>query len=451
MDIIIVGCGKIGATLAEKLSEEEHNITVIDLQEERVASVAQRYDVLGIRGNGSTIPVLNKAGAEHAELLIAVTQMDELNILSCMVARKLGAKNTIARVRNPEYMDVMPLIKGDSGLSMSINPEKACADEMVRVLRLPSMTRVETFPGGDVDLLEFMVSGKNRLIGMPLKNLWKINPEILVCLVTKKTGDVVIPSGEYVVEDGDKLIVAGKRTEELRFLAQAGIKTNRIKSMIIVGGGRIGFYLARMMVETGVHVKIIERDRERCMELIEELPDAEIIHGDGTDQQLLTEEGVTKTDAFASLTGMDEENIMLSLFVQSASKAKLLTKVTHNSFSKILRMLNIGSTFSPRLVATENILRFVRAMKKTSDSSEVQALFRLEDDKAEAMEFLVGDNPALTDKKIKDLNIRDDVILGVLRRRGRVIIPRGDDTLQPGDSVAVITTGKLDSLKDIIK
>lgn len=187
MDIIIVGCGKIGSTLAEQLSAEEHNITVIDLQEERVASVTEHSDVLGIRGNGATIPALKQAGAEHTELLIAVTQMDELNILSCMVGRKLGVKNAIARVRNPEYVDVLPLLKSDFGLSMSINPEKACADEMVRVLKLPSMIKVETFTGGDIDLLEFLIGERNRLIGMQLKNLWKVNPNILVCLVTKRT------------------------------------------------------------------------------------------------------------------------------------------------------------------------------------------------------------------------------------------------------------------------
>ena len=451
MDIIIVGCGKIGATLAEQLTEEEHNITVIDLQESRLTSVTERYDVLGIKGNGATIPVLQNAGADHADLLIAVTQMDELNILSCMVARKLGAQNTIARVRNPEYIDVMPLIKGDSGLSMFINPEQACAEEIARVLRLPSMIKVESFAGGNVDLLEFIVGERSRLKGLELKNLWKINASILVCLVTKKNGDVVIPSGDYQIEEGDRLIIAGKRTEEIKFLAQTGMKTNRVKSMIIVGGGRIGYYLAKMMGETGVHIKIIENDRERCMQLIEEMPGVEIINGDGTDQQLLIEEGVSKVDAFASLTGLDEENIMLSLFVQSASDAKLITKVTHNSFSKVLRMLNIGSTFSPRLVATENILRFVRAMKKSPDSSEVQALFRIADDRAEAVEFLVGEGSGLTEKNISDMNIRDDVILGVIIRKGKIIIPRGMDMLLPGDRVIVITTEKLDSLKDIIR
>ncbi len=451
MDIIIVGCGKIGATLAEQLTEEEHNITVIDLQESRLTSVTERYDVLGIKGNGATIPVLQNAGADHADLLIAVTQMDELNILSCMVARKLGAQNTIARVRNPEYIDVMPLIKGDSGLSMFINPEQACAEEIARVLRLPSMIKVESFAGGNVDLLEFIVGERSRLKGLELKNLWKINASILVCLVTKKNGDVVIPSGDYQIEEGDRLIIAGKRTEEIKFLSQTGMKTNRVKSMIIVGGGRIGYYLAKMMGETGVHIKIIENDRERCMQLIEEMPGVEIINGDGTDQQLLIEEGVSKVDAFASLTGLDEENIMLSLFVQSASDAKLITKVTHNSFSKVLRMLNIGSTFSPRLVATENILRFVRAMKKSPDSSEVQALFRIADDRAEAVEFLVGEGSGLTEKNISDMNIRDDVILGVIIRKGKIIIPRGMDMLLPGDRVIVITTEKLDSLKDIIR
>ena len=438
-------------TLAEQLSSDEYDVTIIDTSEEKITSITDRADVLGVKGNGSSVATLRSAGVEHADLVIAVTESDEQNILSCLAARKLGAGNTIARVRNPEFNEVLPLIKNDLGLSMSINPDAACAEEMVRVLQFPSMIKVDQFAGGRAEMLEFGVPDGSPLVGVVLENLWRINPEILICAVMKKNGDVIIPSGRYVIEEADRIEIAGNRTEILRFFHSIGVKVNRLRNIVIAGGGRISFYLSKSLLELGMHVKIIEINRERCLELAEKLPGAAIIHGDATDQQFLIEEGADKADAFASLMGVDEQNIMLSLYIRSLSRAKLITKIANNPFSTLLPALDLGSVFYPYISASEQILRFIRAMKNSYESSEVEALFRIVDEKAEALEFTVGSGCSLINKKFRDLELKNDVIVGLISRKNKIIIPRGGDMLLPGDRAVVITTGQIDTLEDIVK
>lgn len=451
MNIIIIGCGRVGTTLAEQLSSDEYDVTVIDMSEDKITSIADRADVLGVKGNGCSVSTLKSAGVENTDLLIAVTESDEQNILSCLTARKLGAGNTIARVRNPEFSEVLPLIKNDLGLSMSINPDAACAEEMVRVLKFPSMIKVDQFAGGKAEMLEFGVPDGSPLVGVVLENLWKINPEILVCAVMKKNGEVIIPSGRYTIEQSDRIEIAGNRTEILRFFHSIGIKVDKLRNIVIAGGGRISFYLSRALLELGMHVKIIELNRERCLELAEKLPGAAIICGDATDQQFLIEEGAHKADAFASLLGVDEQNIMLSLFIRSMSNAKLITKIANNPFSTLLPALDLGSVFYPYISASEQILRFIRAMKNSYESSEVEALFRIVDEKAEALEFTVGSGCTLVNKKFRDLEFKNDVIVGMISRKNKILIPRGGDMLLPGDRVVVITTGQIDTLEDVVK
>ena len=451
MKIIIIGCGRVGTTLAEQLSEDENDITIIDTSEEKISAITDRADVMGVRGNGASVPTLMSAGIERADLLIAATESDELNILSCLTGRKLGAGNTIARVRSPEYSDVLPLIKNDLGLSMSFNPDAACAEEMVRVLKFPSMIKVDQFVGGRAEMLEFAVPDSSPLVGVVLENLWKINPEILVCAVMKKDGRVLIPSGSYVIEESDRLEIAGKRSEVLQFFNTIGVKFDRIRNIVIVGGDRISYYLSRSLLDLGMHVKIIEKDRERCLKLAEALPGAAIVCGDGTDQQFLREEGVAKADAFASLTGIDEQNIMLSMYIRSISKAKLITKISNNPFSTLLPDLDLGSVFYPYISASEQILRFIRAMKNSYDSSEVEALFRIADEKAEALEFTVGSGCSLVNKRFRDLEFKKNVLVGLIGRNSEIIIPRGGDVFRPGDRTVVITTGQIDTLEDIVK
>ncbi|MBR2736742.1 MAG: Trk system potassium transporter TrkA [Firmicutes bacterium] len=451
MKIIIIGCGRVGTTLAEQLSEDENDITIIDTSEEKISAITDRADVMGVRGNGASVPTLMSAGIERADLLIAATESDELNILSCLTGRKLGAGNTIARVRSPEYSDVLPLIKNDLGLSMSFNPDAACAEEMVRVLKFPSMIKVDQFVGGRAEMLEFAVPDSSPLVGVVLENLWKINPEILVCAVMKKDGRVLIPSGSYVIEESDRLEIAGKRSEVLQFFNTIGVKFDRIRNIVIVGGDRISYYLSRSLLDLGMHVKIIEKDRERCLRLAEALPGAAIVCGDGTDQQFLREEGVAKADAFASLTGIDEQNIMLSMYIRSISKAKLITKISNNPFATLLPDLDLGSVFYPYISASEQILRFIRAMKNSYESSEVEALFRIADEKAEALEFTVGSGCSLVNKRFRDLEFKKNVLVGLIGRNSEIIIPRGGDMFRPGDRTVVITTGQIDTLEDIVK
>ena len=451
MNIIIIGCGRVGMTLAEQLSADEYDVTIIDTSEEKITSITDRADVLGVRGNGTSVETLRNAGVSSADLLIAVTEFDELNILACLTARKLGAGNTIARVRSPEYREVLPLIKNDLGLSMSINPDAACAEEMVRVLKFPSMIKVDQFAAGKAEMLEFDVPDGSPLVGVMLENLWKINPEILICAVMKKNGDVLIPSGKYVIEESDRIEIAGNRTEVLRFFYSIGVKIDRIRNILIVGGGRISYYLSRSLLELGMRVKIIEKNKARCLELAEKLPGAAIICGDGTDQQFLIEEGADKADAFASLTGVDEQNIMLSMYIRSISDAKLITRIANNPFSTLLPELDLGSVFYPYVTASEQILRFIRAMKNSYESSEVEALFRIVDEKAEALEFIVGAGCSLIHKKFRELELKNDVLIGLIGRKNKIIIPRGGDMLLPGDRAVVITTGQIETLEDIVK
>ena len=418
MKIVIIGSGKLGRTLAEQLIQEDHDITMVDENASKLQYVVNRLDILGIHGNGATIPVLREAGVDDADLVIAATAEDELNLLACLIAKRVGARNTIARVRNPEYIDVMSLVKQDLGLSLSINPELACAVEMSRVLKFPSMITVDTFAKGRVEILQFEITEDSPLAGMKLRDVSRFKKRILVCAV---------------------------------FLSQIGMMEDKIHNIIIVGGGRIGYYLAKQMIESDVDVTLVEHDLNRCHQLAELLPEADIIHGDGTDQQVLIEIGVESADSFASLTGFDEENIMMSLYVGSMSKAKRITKVTRIPFTKVIAQLNAGSVFFPVLIAAEHIIRYVRAMQN-SYGSNVETLCRIIDDKAEALEFYVNRNSPLIDIPLMDMELKENVLVGTINRGGRIIIPGGSDVIQPGDTVIVVTTIKgLNALEDILR
>ena len=453
MNIIIVGCGKIGTALAEQLSREEHNITVIDTNGERLRNVVDSLDIMGVHGNAATFPVLEEAGAREADLLIAVTASDELNILACLIAKKAGVGSTVARARNPQYIDVLPFIKGDIGLSMSINPEKACAMEILRVLRFPSVISVDTFVGGRVEILEFQVPEGCPIDGVMLKDLFSFSQQILVCAVRKKDtdADVIIPGGLYTIKAGDRLSVAGDNVSVSRFFKSIDIKTDKIKSVFIVGGGLIAFYLAQELLKLGISVKIIERDRKRCELLTDELPKAEIICGDANDQRLLQDEGITKYGAFVSLTNVDEENAMLSLYAGSISSCKVVTKLSGNHFNSVMNKLELGSVFSPSNVASEEIVRFVRAMHN-SYGSNVETLYRIVDEKAEALEFFVKDDCSIANIPLMEMELIDNLLIAVINRKGKIIIPHGNDVIKPRDTVIIITTVQgLTELEDIVK
>ena len=358
MKIIIVGCGKVGTTLAEQLNRENHDITLIDTNEEAIQNISDSADVMGVTGNGAVYQVQMEAGIQDADLLIATTNSDELNMLCCLIAKKAGNCHTIARIRNPEYSSEIRYIREELNLSLAINPELAAAREIARLLRFPSAIKIEPFAKGRIELLKFLIPEHSLLNDMRVMDVVnRLKSNVLICVV-ERGNDVVIPDGNFVMKKGDKISFIASHQESADFFKKAGVDNNIVKSAMFVGGGKLTHYLCRLLEDTKIKIKIIERDEERCRQLSELLPKAMIIHGDGTDEQLLLEAGIRQTEAFASLTGFDEENIMLSLYASSQSKAKLITKVNKIAFENVINSLNLGSLIQPKMLTAEIILQY---------------------------------------------------------------------------------------------
>ena len=447
MNIIIAGCGKVGRALAEQLSREKHDITVIDRKPEAIQQITNIADVRGVVGNGASFEIQMDAGIDTADLMIAVTDADEVNLLCCLIAKKAGGCQTIARVRNPVYHHEIHHIKDELGLSMVINPEWAAAMEMARLLRFPSAIDIDTFANGRIELLRFQLEEQNPLCNNKIKDLHMLSRcEVLICIV-ERGNEVLIPSGEVEL----KAVVASP-VNASRFFKTIGIETNQVKNTMIIGGGKISFYLAKRLLEMGIQVKIIEKDRDACERLCEILPKAMIINGDGTDRELLAEEGLAKAEGFAALTNMDEENVMLALYAKSMSKAKKITKVNRNTFDTIIGSLNIGSLIYPKHITSETILQYVRAMQN-SIGSNVETLYRLVDGNAEALEFVIKGKSEVTDIPLQELQLKPHILVCAINRKGKIIIPKGQDCIQEGDSVVIITKdcGAYKDIRDIMK
>ncbi len=451
MEIVIVGCGRLGFAITNQLVLEGHDVTVIDQDDERIQLVAARMDVMTIDGNGATLPVLKEAGVPGADLVIAATANDEVNLLICFIAKKIGAANTIARVRNPEYADIMSLVRQDLGLSMSVNPEMACAREIERSLKFPSVITLDTFAKGKVEILKFALDEKSPLTGMQLRDLSRFKKRILVCAVERGDDEFYIPDGSFTLKAGDKVSIVGDASHIPGFLSQIGVKKSSVQRVIIAGGGKIAFYLARLLSELDIKVTVIENDRARCEQLAENLLRVEIICGDSTDRQVLEDAGVEDADAFAALTELDEENIMTSLYVGSMSDAKLVTMMSRMPYKQVISRLNVGSIFSPIQIAAEYILRYVRAMQN-SYGSNVETLCKIVDDKAEALEFSVTESSPLNGIPLAELKLKKNVLIGTINRKGKIIIPSGSDHICAGDTVIVVTSiPGLNALEDILK
>ena len=451
MQIIIVGCGNVGATLTEQLSQEGHNITVIDREGEKVETVANQYDVMGIVGNGASFSVQNEAGIEHADLLIAVTASDELNLLCCLIAKKAGGCQTIARVRNPIYNKEISYIKEELGLSMIINPEHAAALEISRLLKYPSAIEVDSFAKGRVEILKCKVEADSPLCNCAMYEVsQKLYCDVLVCAV-ERGEDVYIPNGQFVIREGDIISIVASSKNAIEFFKKIGMGKSRIRNVMVVGGGETSFYLTQMLTAMGMEVTIIEKNKERCNELSELLPKALIIHGDGTERNLLQEEGLDRTHAFVAWTNIDEENVMLSLFARHVSKAKTVTKVHRIAYDEIISQMDLGSVLYPKHITAEYIIRYVRAMQN-SIGSNVQTLYRLIEDKVEALEFYVDRNSSIIGMPLKDLKLKKNLLIGCINRRGNIIIPGGNDTIEAGDTVVVVTTNTgFNDLEDILR
>lgn len=442
MNIIIVGCGKVGSTLAEELVAENHSIVLIDTDEEKLEDMGNTLDVMCVSGRGESVSVLVEAGVETCDLLIAMMRSDELNLLTCLIAKKLGAKNTIARVRNPIYSDGINLIKDDLGLSMHINPELAAANEISRLLRFPTAIQVETFAKGRVEIMKYPIPAGSALHELRIHQLrTHLKTSVFICAV-ERGNEVFVPTGDFILRAGDIISFVAPIRVANDFFAKMGAISSKIKDVVIIGGGRLTYYLTKNLIESDINVKIIEIDKNRCEELSELLPDAMIIHGDGTNNQLLHEEHIEDADAVLTLTGVDEQNVLMSIYAsQQVPSAKIVTKIKHFDFDDILKGMPIGSIVYPKHITSDYILRYVRVMQN-SWHSNMESLHRIVDDRVEALEFLIRQQTPLNDIPFAELNIKKGTLIACITRHGYTFTPGGNDSIQTGDTVIVVTTHK---------
>ena len=451
MNIIIVGCGKVGIALAQQLRRENHDITVIDTDRDKLEAAVASLDVQGVHGSGTSYRVLVDAGIEQADLLIAVTGHDERNMLSCLVARKASQCQVIARVRDPGYYEDIDFIKGELGLSMVINPEMAAAADMFRLLQIPSALDVDTFEKSKVNMLRFRISEESPLNG---KNMIEINNMIkgrmLVC-IRERGSEIVIPYGTTELAAGDKISVVIPSDQIASVLHQLKLRQRPIRTAMICGGSSTAEYLSSMLLRTGVDVKLIDWNRARCEELADRLPNADITCGDCGDKQLLAEEGLQTIEAFVCLTNLDEVNIMLALYAAQVSKAKVVTKISRIDFEEVVDSLNLGSVVHPKNITAETIIRYVRALGNAKGNN-VETLYRLADGRVEAMEFVVAPGSKVTGVKLQDLKLKPGLLVCSITRKGRILTPTGQDTIEEGDIVVIITTTLgIRDLSDIIR
>lgn len=451
MKILIAGAGKIGCSIAEILSHEGHEISVIDQNPETIASVSNKLDVLCFEGNAANPQVLVEAGAARADLVIAVSEKDEVNMVCAIVARKLGAAHAIARVRDPEYLSQQHFFADTLGLSLIVNPEFECAQEISRILRFPGAVRVDTFSKGRMEIVEYRVCPDDRLLGLQLKELPALfGAKVLVSLV-ERDGDAIIPKGSFVLKQGDRLSISGSADQLKKFFSALGHSFKRVRRAIIVGGGRISVYLARQLHEAGISVTVIEQDRDRCHTLCELIPHAHIVCGDAGNSEVLREEGIASADAFVSLTGNDGVNIVSSMYAKTQGDMKIVTKVNRAHYLDILDDFGLESVVTPRELVTQQLVRYVRAMDNCPGSG-VLSLYRLAEGKVEALEFKVDESSGCVGIPISQLRIKPDMIICALIRKNGCIIPDGSTIIKPGDhAVIVCRAGKLSSLDGIIE
>lgn len=452
MKIIVLGAGKVGKTLIKHMSNEDHDIIVVDQNATKVEEVVNQFDVIGVVGNGGSYDILMEAGAQDANLIICVTASDELNILAGLMAKKMGTRHTIARVRNPDYSSQRDFMRNQLGFSMIVNPELEAASEIRRVLSFPSAVKVDTFSRGKVELAEFFVEDHSRLNGVELSQLHKITKtNILVCAVSHNE-DVIIPDGNYAIKPGDHLYITGTHRDLSRFCLDIGVITTRIKNVIIVGGGKIAYYLSKQLSTQGIKVKIIEKDKIRCQVLAEKLPYVTIIHGDGSDDELLNEEGIENTDAVLALTGLDEENIVLSLSAKSLYHKKTIAKVTRMNYAGLSDVLKVDSIVAPKKIVASQIIRYVRAKMNKDNDSSVKTLYKIVDGEVEAIEFKVTEQFKYLHKTLNEMKIKEHVLVAAIIRENEVIVPKGNTTMELNDYVIIVSRGEImKSLNDILR
>ena len=437
MKIVIVGAGKVGSEIARALSGENHNVVIVDSKRECVESLTQELDVLGLVGNGVVEDDLIEAGVKGADVVMAVTKSDETNVICCLVAKKLGARRTVARVREPEYSAQTEFMRSSLGIDLVVNPDKETADEIARLLRYPGAEHVDTLGHGKADIVGLRLEADCDIVGKSLRELFRtMKIKVLVCAV-ERDGEVIIPDGDNVFAEGDVVYFSGNYRSVDALLRQLELSVF-VRSVLIVGGSRISHYLASLLIDSGIKVKIIERNRIKCERLAEALPKALVVCGDGTDKNVLAEEGIDLVDSVITLTGGDEENILLSLYAKSRGVDKVITKVNGTTFSNLLATLDLGSVISPKSVASETLVRYTRSLQ-APEGSNVLALYRIVGDKAEVVMFTANEGSKILGKPLKELRFRKgSLIAGVLRGR-EFIAPDGNTVIEAGDEVLVVS------------
>lgn len=451
LKIIIVGCGKVGSTLTQQLSKEGHDITLIDKSPKKLQATAEMYDVMGVVGNGASYSIQMEANIENTDLFIAVTGSDELNLLCCTVAKRVSGCSTIARVRTPDYSEEVGYLREKLGLTMIINPELEAANEVARILFLPTALEVNAFAHGLAEMIKVKIPEKNFVDGRSIAEVSKsISAKMLVCAV-ERGGEVYIPSGDFILKAGDLISFVASRQNAREFLKEIGFQTNQVKDTMIVGGGRSAYYLAKQLINVGINVKIIENNQDRCEELSELLPGAIVINADGTEEETLREEGIENAESFIALTGIDEENIMLTLYAKSISDAKVITKLNRITFKDVLNSLDLGSVIYPKYITSDAIVAYVRA-KSATINSNIETMYHMFDSKAEAIEFKIDKQSEVIGVPLMDLKIKDNLLITLINRNGKIIVPNGRSTIEIGDTVVIVTkyTG-FDKIQDILK
>ena len=454
MRIVVVGAGKVGRVLTEQLAAEKHDIVVIDQDTDLIESLVNIYDVRGVVGNGGCYDVQKDAFEDGADLLIATTSSDETNILACLVAKKLGTPHTIARIRNPEYEKQLHFMREELGLSMVVNPEKATAREIARVLRFPSAIKREQFCRQRFELVEYRINEGNPLVGLQLSDLYRnIRVKILICAVARGQ-QTIIPTGATVLQKGDKIYLTASARELESFFRKLNIFKARANNIMIVGASRIAYYLVKELQDIQKRVTVIDSNAARCQAMSEKFPGVLVIHGDGADSELLSEERISEMDAFVPLTGLDETNIILAMYASQFPNCKVVAKINRPSFADLANQKGlVDSVVSTAAVTSETIARYVRAMQNSFDSDNIKTLHRLVGGRVEALEFNVGPGLPFIGVPLKDLNLREGLLVaGIVRQNGAPVIPSGADALQEGDDVVIVTTDTtLHALRDIVK
>ena len=451
MKIVIAGTGKVGRTVAAVLSEEDNDVTIIDLDPETVSLVSNDLDVICVEGNAADPEALRGAGVASADLVVAATEKDEVNMVCGIASRKLGAKHVIARIRDPLYLHQVAFLQDAMGLSQIINPEYECAKEISRILRFPGASRVDAFSKGSVEIVEHRIPEKGALDGVALRDLGtRFGARVLVALVERE-GNALIPNGSTVLHSGDRLSITGSSGELRRFFVAIGEYKRPVRRVMIMGGGRTAVYLTRLLEESGIDVTIVERSRERCDLLCDLVPQAHIVCGDATFSDVLQEDGIATADGFVALTGDDGDNIITSLYARSCRVEKVVTKVNHEHFADILNDSGLDSIVSPKEIVALQLARYVRGLSDSAGSS-VETLYRLVDGKVEVLEFQVLEESACVHVPLRELRLRENILISALIRGSKTILPNGSTVIMPGDHAIVVTAaGRLRSLDEILE